>query len=97
MADGEEQPFRPAAVRELFDTSIDLTLKTETPSRMVLPMVRLAVIQAAADPKRKKSLLQVFREEFDKRMISKERKGRLELLAAMQAAAAGEDEEEASL
>lgn len=93
----DEEQFRPAAVRELFDMDSDLTLKTETPTRMILPLVRLAVIQAAADPRRKKSLLQVFRDEFDKRMISKERKGRLELLAAMQAAASGEEEEEAGL
>jgi len=93
-----EERSRPTAVRELYELSDeDLVLKTETPSRMILPMVRLAVIDAAADPKRKKSLLQVFREAFDRRMISKERKGRLELLAAVQAVIAGEDEDIAEL
>lgn len=97
MGYNEDEEFSSASVRELFDTERDMTLKTETPSRMVLPMVRLALIQAATDKTRKKSLLQIFREEFDKRMISKERKGRLELLAAMQAAAPGDGEEEVGL
>lgn len=98
MPDNEkEEPFKPAAVRELFDTTGDLTLKTETPSRMILPLVRLELIQEAANPKRTMPLLEVFRRAFDRRMISKERKGRLELLAAMQAAAADEGEEEGTL
>lgn len=95
MAD--EERFRPSTVVELFDEESDLTLKTETPSKMILHMVRLELIRSAINPKRKKPLLQVFREEFDKRMISKERKGRLELLAAMSAAAADEREEEGML
>ena len=32
---GEQESIKPAAVRELFNTKDDLTLKTETPPRMI--------------------------------------------------------------
>jgi len=93
-----DEEFKPAAVRELFDMEGDLTLKTETPSRMILPLVRMRVLEAAANPSRKESLVEVFIREMDRRMISKDRKGRLELLAALQALAASEEEgEEAAI
>ena len=89
-----EEGVKPAAVRELFNVSDDLTLKTETPPRMVLPLVRMRILEAAADPDRTKSLVQVFIEEYDRRMISFNRKGRLELLGALQALAESEGGEE---
>lgn len=94
---GQEESIKPAAVRELFNTKDDLTLKTETPPRMILPLVRMRVIEEAANPDRKKSLVQVFIEEYDKRMVSYKRKGRLELLGALQALAESEGGEEVSM
>ncbi len=92
---GEEQEgIKPAAVRELFNSTDELTLKTETPPRMIIPLVRMKILEAARDPDRTKSLVAIFIEEFDKRMISYNRKGRLELLGALQALAesdGGED------
>jgi len=81
----ESESARPAAVRELFNVEDDLTLKTETPPRMILPLVRMKILEAAADTDREKSLVQIFIEEYDRRMISYNRKGRLELLGALQA------------
>ncbi len=96
MPDYPDEEFRPAAVRELFN-STDMTLKTETPPKMVPIMVRLRVLRAAANPRRKQSLVEVFVDEFDRRMVSINRKGRLELLAAMQAVSQMEQEPEGSL
>ena len=93
----QEEGVRPAAVRELFNTKDDLTLKTETPPRMILPLVRMKILEAASDPDREKSLIQVFVEEYDRRMISYQRKGRLELLGALQSLAEAEGGEEISL
>lgn len=90
----EEGGVKPAAVRELFNVGDDLTLKTETPPRMILPLVRMRILEAAADPDRTKSLVQVFIEEYDRRMVSYQRKGRLELLGALQALAESEGGEE---
>ena len=92
-----DDDFKPAAVRELFDTEGDLTLKTETPPKMILPLVRLRILSAAANPHRHTTLIEEFVGEFDRRMISVSRKGRLELLAAMQASSAFEGEEEGSI
>jgi len=93
----QEEGVKPAAVRELFNVDDDLTLKTETPPRMILPLVRMRILEAAANPDRTKSLVQVFIEEYDRRMISFNRKGRLELLGALQALAESEGGEEIGL
>ena len=97
LTKGSEDSVRPAAVRELFDSEKDLTLKTETPPRMILPLVRMKILEAASDPDRTKSLIEVFVEEYDRRMISLNRKGRLELLGALQALAESEGGEEISM
>ena len=97
LSKSQDDGVRPAAVRELFNVKDDLTLKTETPPRMILPLVRMKILEAASDPDRKKSLIQVFVEEYDKRMVSYNRKGRLELLGALQALAEAEGGEEISL
>jgi len=81
----QDDGVKPAAVKELFNTKDDLTLKTETQPRMILPLVRMRILEAASDPDRKESLIEVFVKEYDKRMISLNRKGRLELLGALQA------------
>lgn len=93
----EEEGVKPAAVRELFDSEKDLTLKTETPPKMIMTLVRMKIIKAASDPDREKSLIEVFVEEYDKRMVSYNRKGRLELLGALQALAETEGGEEVPL
>ena len=94
---GEDEGVKPAAVRELFNATDDLTLKTETPPRMIMTLVRMKILEAAADPSRTQSLIQVFVEEYDKRMISYKRKGRLELLGALQALAETEGGEHVPL
>ena len=94
---GQDEAIKLAAVRELFNTKDDLTLKTETPPRMILPLVRMRVIEEAANPDRTISLVQVFIQEYDRRMISFRRKGRLELLGALQALAESEGGEEVSM
>ncbi len=93
----EEESIKPAAVRELFNVDDDLTLKTETPPRMIIPLVRMKILTAAADVDRKESLVEVFIREYDRRMISFNRKGRLELLGALQALADSEGGEEIPL
>jgi len=97
LTKSSEDSVKPAAVRELFNVEDDLTLKTETPPRMILPLVRMKILEAASDPDRKKSLIQVFVEEYDRRMISLNRKGRLEMLGALQALAESEGGEEISM
>ena len=97
LTKSSEESVRPAAVRELFNVEDDMTLKTETPPRMILPLVRMKVIEAYSDVDRTKSLIQVFIEEYDRRMISINRKGRLELLGALQALAESEGGEEISM
>ena len=91
---GEQEGIKPAAVRELFNPGDDLTLKTETPPRMIMTLVRMRILEEAANPARVKSLVQVFVEEYDRRMISLNRKGRLELLGALQALAESEGGDE---
>ncbi len=93
----EEEAVKPAAVRELFNIEDDLTLKTETQPRMILPLVRMKILEAAADADRTMSLIEIFVKEYDKRMISLNRKGRLELLGALQALAETEGGEEIPL
>lgn len=94
----------PPGFKQLFDTrrDTDITKLTETPARMVLPLVRAEIIDAAYDVRRMasgESLLSVFVKAFDRRMISKDRKGRLEaveLIRGINARGDG-DEEEAML
>ena len=81
----QEEDAKPIAFKILFDNASDLAKITETPSRMVLHMVRMALIDAATDEKRKESLISIFIRSFDTRMISRERKGRMEAVQLMQA------------
>lgn len=88
----EESDTTPYVVKALFGE--DLSLVTETHARMIIPKVRMRLLLAAADPDREKPLVQVFLEEYNKEMVNFERKGRLELLGALQALVAeGEAEE----
>ena len=91
--DDEEEEV-PLGFRILFEDIGDLTKTTETPPRMVLPVVRLRVIDAAYDPTRAISLQEFFVQEFDRRMISVNRKGRMEAVHLVQSALSGGDEEE---
>ncbi len=81
----EDEDNKPIAYKILFDETADLTKITETPNRMIIPMVRMSVITQAIDPNRKLSLIEVFQHSFDARMISRERKGRIEAVEIMQA------------
>jgi hypothetical protein len=75
---------RSDVIKEMYDKE-DLSLLTETHAQMVTAKVRMRLLLAAQDPTRSKPLVQVFLEEYNKEMISFERKGRLELLGALQA------------
>ena len=87
----EESDTTPYVVKALFGD--DLSLVTETHARMIVPKVRMRLLLAASDPDREKPLIQVFLEEYNKEMVNFERKGRLELLGALQALAAEGSEE----
>lgn len=103
LADEFGDENAPQGFRQLFDTRAhtDITKLTETPPKMVLPLVRARIIDMAYNPDRVQSgesLLEVFVQEFDKRMISKDRKGRLEAVELIRGLQRGEgDEEEATL
>lgn len=83
--EGDEEENKPIAYKILFDEGQDLTKITETPNRMIIPMVRMSVITAAIADGRKQSLIEIFQHSFDARMISRERKGRIEAVEIMQA------------
>ena len=81
--DGEDP--RPAPYKVLFDSDPEELVKlTETPTRMILPMVRMALINEATNSKRKESLISIFMRNFDCRMISRDRKGRIEAVQLLQ-------------
>lgn len=87
----EESDTTPYVVKALFGD--DLSLVTETHARMIIPKVRMKLLLAAADPDREEPLVAVFLREYNKEMVNFERKGRMELLGALQALAGeGEDE-----
>jgi len=91
----QEEEQQPLPVKELgFGPAQDgdMTLRTETPPRMVHTLVRMKVLEAARDPNRTESLVSIFLKEYDRRMVSLNRKGRLELLGALQALAESERE-----
>lgn len=76
----DDRPL-PILFKQLFphETADELLIMvTETPAHMIMPLVRLKLIQEIINPDRKKSLLQIFREEFDRRMIARGREGRRE-------------------
>jgi len=87
----EESDTTPYVVKALFGD--DLSLVTETHARMIIPKVRMRLLLAASDPEREKPLIQVFLDEYSREMVNFERKGRLELLGALQALAAEGEEE----
>jgi hypothetical protein len=70
---------------------------TETPNSMIIPLVRMEILNAASDPDRTESLITVFTRAYDRRMISRERKGRIEAVEIMQASMRRTDDDEISL
>ena len=89
----EESDTTPFVVRALFGD--DLSLVTETHANMIVPKVRMRLLLAASDPNREKPLVQVFLEEYNKEMVNFERKGRMELLGALQALVSEGEEDRA--
>ncbi len=81
----------------LFPEEGDKSMITENHAQMIIPKIRMRVLEAARDRKRKKSLVAVFLEAFNEEMISFERKGRFEYLGALQALAEVEEEKKAKL
>jgi len=78
---------KPAAFKILFEENgSDLVRITETPTRMIIPLVRMVLINEATKPRRTESLISTFIRTLDERMISRDRKGRIEAVQLMQAA-----------
>ena len=93
-----DEDMQPAAFKVLFEKNgADLVKITETPTRMILPMVRMALINSATEARRTKSLITIFCEALDARMISRDRKGRLEAVQLMQQRNVDLDTEEVPL
>lgn len=84
------------ATRELFEIADDddLIMKTETPDRMMLAMVMSEVVEEATNPGRVEPLACIFRRRLDRRMISRKRMGRKEVLVIHSTGTKGIDEEE---
>ena len=88
----EAGDMRPLIIRELYSRDDeDYTLVTENTPRMVASKLRTRMIEHSLDLSRTKSLVQLFREDYNVEMISLLRKGRLEALGGLQMLAA-EDE-----
>jgi len=88
----ETQDTRPDVSKLLYEAE-DHSLITEYHGQMILPMVGMRVYEKALDLKRTEPLISIWIREYNKAMISFERKGRLEYLGALQALAMEETEE----
>ena len=82
-AEVDRNRIRSEGIRELFNIRKgELPMKTETPPGKVDPFVMMGVVEYAfslPDGKKRRPLSQVYRELHDVRMISKSRKGRVEI------------------
>jgi len=90
---GQEQVQRKSeAARELFQISEeDLPVKTETPGRLVYPFAMMATAEDAIDVNRRQRLSYRFRMHHDRRMISKNRKSRGEIIQITQTQKSDDD------
>lgn len=97
----QQTPEQSIEFRALFDPKASkLSRITETPREMILPMAFLKVLLRAQDPDRDpltEPLGQVLLDEIDERMVSLDRKGRLEAVDILKSGRQRqfEDEEEA--
>jgi hypothetical protein len=93
----EQGDLRPLVVKEMYSREDDdYRTVTENSPRMLVTKIRMHIIQESMNLTRTKSLIQVFLEQHDLEMISLGRKGRLELLGALQMLSAeGEGDEKA--
>ena len=90
----EDMGSRPQFLKYLYDIEDWLNegaMVSENTPRMIMTKIRLKLILAASDPKRKKPLVQIFLEEYNREMIALDRQGRQEALGALQALANSED------
>lgn len=87
-AEVEQTSGKPLVATELYDMD-NLSLVTENPPHMIMVKVRLRLIIAACDPKRQKSLLELFIQYYNEEMVAYKRQGRQEYLGALQAMASG--------
>jgi hypothetical protein len=93
----ESGDMRPLVVKEMYTREDeDYTLVTENTPRMVATKVRLHVVSAAMDLTRSRPLISILMDKYNLEMISLNRKGRLELLGALQMLSA-DDEGERSI
>lgn len=83
----EDDSAIPLAIKRLYPNGKigprDLSMVTETPPHMILPLVRMRMVAESLKDDREQSLLEIFVEEFDSRMISRARKGREEFIDIM--------------
>ena len=82
--------------KELYDTE-DKTMVTENHPTVIPTKLRIKMVIHALDPKRTKSLAELWVKDFNEEMVSYKRQGRLEGLGALQAMETMEDERTAKL
>ena len=88
----EAGDMRPLVVKEMYTRDDeDYSLVTENTPRMIANKLRTRMIEHSLDLNRTKALITLFREDYNIEMVSLNRKGRLELLGALQMLSA-EDE-----
>jgi hypothetical protein len=88
----EQGDMRPMVVKEMYTRDDeDYTLVTENTPRMVVNKLRTRLIEHSLDLNRTKPLITLFREDYNLEMVSLLRKGRLELLGALQMLTAEEE------
>lgn len=88
----ESGDMKPLVVKEMYARDDeDYTLVTENTPRMVVNKLRTRLIEHSIDLERTLPLITLFRRDYNLEMVSLLRKGRLELLGALQMLSA-EDE-----
>lgn len=77
----------PLAIKRLYPDGDkdprELSMVTETPPHMIMPLVRMRMVSESLKEGRERSLLEIFVDEFDRRMISRARRGREEFIDIM--------------
>ena len=91
----EQGEMKPLVVKEMYARDdMDYTVVTENTPRMIVTKLRMHIIEDSMNLTRTKSLIQCFMDWHNLEMISLSRKGRLELLGALQMLSAGDEGDE---
>lgn len=92
----ERETSVPLAVKKLYpDSEVspdELSMVTDTPPHMIMSMVRMEVVSESLNPVRKKSLMRVWMDAYDRRMISKSGNGRRQFIQIMDQQARSADD-----